>query len=148
MANTSTPHFPLKLYGSPGSSPAYTIRDFLHRSDVPFEYTELKTDEQARRELGVSGLKDSRLPMCLFADGTRMENPTIRRITDQTRLVSRPAAIGIRSRHLRRGTRGAQRGCLRSLGGAENCPYRTLRNWGASRYQCHRRGLPAVKCGG
>ncbi len=83
MANTSTIHAPLKLYGPSGSSAAYTIRDFLHRSDVPFEYVELKTDEQARRELGVSGLKDSRLPVCLFPDGTRMENPTIRRITEK-----------------------------------------------------------------
>ncbi|HEX4544702.1 MAG TPA: glutathione S-transferase N-terminal domain-containing protein [Candidatus Acidoferrum sp.] len=27
----------LKLFGSPGSPAAYAIRDFLHRSDVPFE---------------------------------------------------------------------------------------------------------------
>ncbi|MDQ2839443.1 MAG: FAD-dependent oxidoreductase [Acidobacteriota bacterium] len=83
MRDTSTPHAPLKLYGSPGSSAAYTIRDFLHRSDVPFEYVELKTDEQARQELGANGLKDCRLPICLFPDGTRMENPTIRRVTEK-----------------------------------------------------------------
>ena len=83
MADNSSLHARLKLYGPSGSSAAYTIRDFLHRSDVPFEYVELKTDEQAQRELGVSGLKDSRLPVCLFPDGTRMENPTIRRITEK-----------------------------------------------------------------
>ncbi len=82
MADT-TSHVPLTLYGPAGSSAAYTIRDFLHRSDVPFDYVELKTEEQARRELGVDGLKDSRLPVCLFPDGTRMENPTVRRVTEK-----------------------------------------------------------------
>jgi thioredoxin reductase (NADPH) len=62
---------------------AYTIRDFLHRSDVPFEYLELKSDEEARREAGVDNLRDRRLPVCVFPDGTRMENPTLRRITEK-----------------------------------------------------------------
>ncbi len=74
---------PLQIFGTAGSAAAYTIRDFLNRSDVPFEYRELRSDEEARRALGLSGLKDSRLPICLFPDGTRMENPTIRRITEK-----------------------------------------------------------------
>jgi thioredoxin reductase (NADPH) len=62
---------------------AYTIRDFLHRSDVPFEYVDLKSDEEARRHAGVDSLKDGRLPVCIFPDGTRLENPTIRQITEK-----------------------------------------------------------------
>jgi len=72
----------LKVVGKTGSALAYAIRDFLHRSDVPFEWVELKSDEQAR-SLGVESLRDSRLPLCIFADGTRMECPTIRKITDK-----------------------------------------------------------------
>jgi hypothetical protein len=30
----------LKLFGPAASLSTYTIRDFLHRSDVPFEYVE------------------------------------------------------------------------------------------------------------
>jgi thioredoxin reductase (NADPH) len=37
-----------KLYGRPGSARGYAIREFLHRSDVPFEWHEIRTDEQAR----------------------------------------------------------------------------------------------------
>jgi len=72
----------VKIYGVPGSSAAYMLRDFLQRSDVPFDYLSLASDEAAR-ELGLEGLKDPRLPVCLFADGTRMEKPTIRRITEK-----------------------------------------------------------------
>ena len=70
------------VFGRRGSVRAYAIRDFLHRSAVPFEWRELESDEQAR-EAGLSGLDDARLPACLFPDGTRLENPTIRQVTDK-----------------------------------------------------------------
>lgn len=59
------------------------IRDFLYRSDVPFEWIELKSDEDARNLAGIPGLNDSRLPVCLFPDGTRLEAPTLRQITQK-----------------------------------------------------------------
>jgi thioredoxin reductase (NADPH) len=73
----------LRLFGTRGSPAAYTIRDFLQRSDVPFRWVELTTDEQARSEAHVEGLSDARLPICVFPDGTRLERPTVRQITEQ-----------------------------------------------------------------
>jgi thioredoxin reductase (NADPH) len=49
---------------------------------VPFEWTELKNDEQAR-EVGIENLSDRGLPVCILSDGTRMEAPTIRQITEK-----------------------------------------------------------------
>jgi thioredoxin reductase (NADPH) len=72
----------VKVFGRTGCAPAYAIRDFLHRCDVPFEWVELKADEQART-IGVDSINDPRLPLCLFPDGTRMSNPTIRQITEK-----------------------------------------------------------------
>ena len=74
---------PIKIYGRPGSSTGYTIRDFLHRSDVPFEWIPLAGDDDARQSAGVENLRDSRLPVCIFSDGTRMECPTVRQITEK-----------------------------------------------------------------
>lgn len=37
------------IFGRTGSANAYAIRDFLYRSDVPFEWVEIKDDEQARQ---------------------------------------------------------------------------------------------------
>ncbi|OLC82207.1 MAG: hypothetical protein AUH72_07425 [Acidobacteria bacterium 13_1_40CM_4_65_8] len=48
---------PVKLYGRPGSPQAHAIRDFLYRSDVPFEWIEHEKDT----------------PVCVFSDGTRLE---------------------------------------------------------------------------
>jgi thioredoxin reductase (NADPH) len=73
----------IKLYGTLGSAAAYAIRDFLYRGDVPFEWIGLTSDEQARALAGVKGLSDERLPVCVFPDGTRLERPTIRQITEK-----------------------------------------------------------------
>jgi thioredoxin reductase (NADPH) len=72
----------IRILGRMGSPPGYMIRDFLYRSEVPFEWVELVDDEDARTRAGVSGLRDSRLPVCLFPDGSRLECPTIRQITE------------------------------------------------------------------
>ena len=72
----------VKIYGRSGSASAYAIRDFLQRSDVPFEWIELKDDEQARA-IGVQDVQHAKLPVCAFPDGTRMECPTIRQITEK-----------------------------------------------------------------
>jgi thioredoxin reductase (NADPH) len=73
----------VKIYGRLGNAAAWTIRDFLHRSDVPFEWVPLSSDDGARSRAQVDHLHDARLPVCLFPDGTRMECPTIRQITEK-----------------------------------------------------------------
>jgi thioredoxin reductase (NADPH) len=73
----------VKIIGRAGSATAYKIRDYLQRSDVPFEWIEVANDQQARTEAGVDNLQDSRLPVCVFSDGTRMECPTVRQITEK-----------------------------------------------------------------
>ena len=73
----------VKVIGKAGSAKAYKIRDYLQRSDVPFEWIDLTDDQQARAEAGVDSIQDSRLPVCIFSDGTRMECPTVRQITEK-----------------------------------------------------------------
>src|SRR5580700_4921474 len=72
----------VKIIGRSDSARAYAIRDFLTRGDIPFEWVELKTDEQAR-QYGVTGLNDPRLPVGICPNGTRIENPTIRQIAER-----------------------------------------------------------------
>jgi thioredoxin reductase (NADPH) len=83
-AKSETTSPPLvRIIGKAGSPMAYTIRDFLHRSDVPFEWVQLTTDEEARSLAGVEHLYDPRLPVCVFSDGSRIEAPTVRQITER-----------------------------------------------------------------
>jgi len=73
----------IKIFGKPGCAATYAIRDFLHRSDVPFEWIQVTTDEEAARLAGVDNLQDARLPVCVFADGSRIERPSLRQITEK-----------------------------------------------------------------
>src|SRR5882762_4784808 len=81
----------LRLFGTRGTPAAYMIRDFLKRSDVPFRWVELTTDGQARTEANVEGLSDARLPVCMFPDGTRLERPTVRQITEKLGWIRNPS---------------------------------------------------------
>src|SRR5438445_10639117 len=69
----------VKIYGRLGSAEAYQLRDFLHRCDVPFEWIPLESDAQTR------------LPVCEFPDGTRMESPTIRQVTEKLGWFANPS---------------------------------------------------------
>src|SRR6476469_3859960 len=73
----------VRLYGKRESPQAYAIRDYLQRSDIPFEWVELKDNQQARAALGLASVDDARLPICIFPDGTRMERPTVRQVTEK-----------------------------------------------------------------
>src|ERR1700756_2445882 len=75
--------FMVRIYGRMRSASGYAIRDFLHRCDIPFEWVELNSDEEAVKLAHVQHVRDSRLPVCIFPDGTRLECPTIRQITEK-----------------------------------------------------------------
>ena len=68
MNNSAQPA--IKIYGTRGSAACYSIRDFLHRSDVPFQWIDLTSDEQARAKAQVSG---SEIGACRSAN-----SPTVR----------------------------------------------------------------------
>src|SRR6476661_6407237 len=84
MADEHRPENPslVKVFGRTGSPPCYAVRDFLYRNDIPFEWVEMRTDEQARA-IGLESAADDRLPVCVFSDGTRLEQPTIRSIAEK-----------------------------------------------------------------
>ncbi len=81
----------VRIYGRMGSANGYVIRDFLHRSDIPFEWIELGSDKEAKELAHVQHLSDSRLPVCVFHDGTRFECPTIRQITEKLGWFASPS---------------------------------------------------------
>ena len=58
---------------------------------MPFDWIELRSDDQAVQEAGVSNLEDKRLPVCLFPGGKRLESPTLRQIVDELGWFHDPA---------------------------------------------------------
>jgi len=136
----------VKIYGTRGSAACYAIRDFLHRSDVPFHWIDLTSGEEAGAESGVRGPNDPRLPVCVFPDGTRLENATVRQITEKLGWFRDPLSRGIRSGDLWRRAGRAECGRLWCLGRAEHHTDRAVRRRGAGQLQPNRE-LPGVPGG-
>jgi thioredoxin reductase (NADPH) len=66
----------VRIYGRLASPEAYRLRDFLHRCDVPFEFIPRESGSQ---------------PVCEFPDGTRMERPSIRQVTEKLGWFANPS---------------------------------------------------------
>ena len=81
----------LRIIGRRGSSAAYALRDFLHRCDVPFDWIELQGTEQANVAGIPSTLDPSRLPVCIFSDGTQLERATLRQVSEKLGLFRSPS---------------------------------------------------------
>ena len=62
----------VRLLGHADDTGAWEIRDFLKRSVVEFQWIELSTEADCRRELGLSDLKNINLPVVELPDGTRL----------------------------------------------------------------------------
>jgi hypothetical protein len=110
----------ITLLGRRGSPAAYAIRDFLHRSDVPYRWVELTSDEEAREKAQVSGLTDRACRFACSRTGPGSRTPTVRPNHREAGLVPQPVAFRIRSGDLRRRAGRAQRGGLRRLGWADH----------------------------
>ncbi len=66
------------IYGCLNSAESYEVRDFLTRNCSDFDWVELKTDEDAKRLAGVTGLSDPRLPLCLINQNSKLYRPSLR----------------------------------------------------------------------
>src|SRR5260370_30124810 len=67
----------VKILGRSGSATAYAIRDYLHRSDVPFEWIQLENDEQARTQAVVHDLHESPHPILRFTHRSPIDSPNL-----------------------------------------------------------------------
>src|SRR6266436_5694591 len=80
----------VRLLGHRDDAGAWEIRDFLKRSVVEFQWIELLTEEDCRRELGLSDLKNVKLPVVELPDGTRLFGPTLRDVAERLGFVTKP----------------------------------------------------------
>jgi hypothetical protein len=87
----------VRLFGHRDNAGAWQIRDFLKRSVVEFQWIELLTEEDCRRELGLSDLKNVSLPVVELPDGTRLFGPTLRDVAAGSALSPSPSCAGTMS---------------------------------------------------
>ncbi|APH46544.1 pyridine nucleotide-disulfide oxidoreductase [Microbacterium sp. 1.5R] len=79
----------LRVYGRRNSREAYALRDFLTRSVVSFEWSEIESDHDSVQLTGHS-LDDAALPVVDLPDGSRLVQPTPAQVADRLGWVTRP----------------------------------------------------------
>src|ERR1700686_33084 len=80
----------VRLLGRRDDTGAWQIRDFLKRSVVEFQWIELSAEEDCRRGVGLSDLRDLHVPVVALPDGTRLLGPHLRDVADRLGFVTRP----------------------------------------------------------
>ena len=68
----------VRVIGDRWGRPSHAVRDFLARSQVPYHFLDVETDEEAQRIAARSGGDGApaALPIVVLADGTRLDGPT------------------------------------------------------------------------
>lgn len=80
----------LRVVGCRFSPESHQLRDFLVRNCVPFEWLDIEREPEVRRLLGDDELKNVRLPVVLFPDGTNLIQPTNAELAEKIGLKVRP----------------------------------------------------------
>jgi thioredoxin reductase (NADPH) len=79
------------LVGTTASRGGYTIRDFLSRNGLPFEWVDAGQPEAVRAVLGVADVESSALPLCILPDGSRLASATVQQVAAGLGMVTAPA---------------------------------------------------------
>src|SRR6266700_923422 len=79
------------LVGNRASSVGYTIRDFLSRNGVPYDWVDLDDAERVRALVSPSEMDPGVLPICILPNGTRLAPATLEDVAAGLGMVSAPS---------------------------------------------------------
>ena len=79
------------LVGNRASSAGYSIRDFLSRNGVPYQWVDLDDAETVGGLASVAEVNLDLLPLCVLPDGTRLAPATIEDVAAGLGMVSAPS---------------------------------------------------------
>ena len=79
------------LIGERSSSGGYSIRDFLSRNGVPYEWVDLDDAARVSALASPEELKPAHLPLCVLPNGTRLAPATVEAVAAGLGMVSAPS---------------------------------------------------------
>lgn len=79
------------LVGRRASAAGYSIRDFLSRNGVPYEWVEADDNDRVARFLPPIGTDLDQLPVCILPSGQRLAGATVEAVAAGLGMVSAPA---------------------------------------------------------
>src|SRR2546428_4134398 len=83
------------LVGNRASSAGYTIRDFLSRNGVPYDWVDLEDVERLPAVVSPSEMDPSLLPICILPNGIRLAPATLEDVAAGLGRNLAPALSGV-----------------------------------------------------
>jgi thioredoxin reductase (NADPH) len=93
IAKFRPPYDGLRVAGTALSASSYTVKDFLSRNQIPYQWVDLDTDAPTRERILSMPEGMKRLPVLFFDDGTSMVQPTTREIADRLGMQTHPKEV-------------------------------------------------------
>jgi thioredoxin reductase (NADPH) len=90
QADNPAPYDGIRVIGARWSPDSYDVKDFLSRNQVPYRFMDIEEDPDARAVVA-AGETVARLPLVLFPDGTKLEQPDHRMLAQHAGLHTSPS---------------------------------------------------------
>jgi thioredoxin reductase (NADPH) len=91
LATVPVPYDGIRVAGTLWSASCHNIKDFLARSQIPYQWLDIEKDAEARELVETVNQDQHRLPVIFFPDGSTLINPDIRLLAEKVGLHTRAA---------------------------------------------------------
>lgn len=91
MATVSLPYEGIRVAGTLWSATSHTVKDFLARNQIPYQWLDIEKSEEARNIVEAVNNDDHRLPVVFLPDGATMIDPSPLELADKIGLQTRAA---------------------------------------------------------
>lgn len=89
MATVPIPYDGIRVAGTLWSASSHTIKDFLARNQIPYQWLDIELDTEARNLVESVGDGQLRLPTVFFPDGTTLLDPSIQDVAEKLGLQTK-----------------------------------------------------------
>jgi thioredoxin reductase (NADPH) len=89
LASVPVPYDGLRVAGTLWSPSSHNVKDFLARSQIPYQWLDIERDAEVRALVESISEGHLRLPALFFPDGTTLVDPDLRTLADKVGLTTR-----------------------------------------------------------
>jgi thioredoxin reductase (NADPH) len=86
LASVPVPYDGIRVAGTLWSASSHTVKEFLARSQIPYQWLDIERDSQARELIETTADGQPRLPTVFFPDGSVLVDPDLRTLAEKVGL--------------------------------------------------------------
>ena len=88
LASVPVPYDGIRVAGTLWSASSHDVKEFLARSQIPYQWLDIERDEEARKLVESSSEERPRLPTVFFPDGSTLVDPDLRTLADKVGMTT------------------------------------------------------------